>query len=56
MKDRVYKAVERIKGYCMKQKHCDKCRFYMIDKCSLIEGGIPCDWEIPQKPKEDDHD
>lgn len=44
-KDRVDKAVEIIKGYCLKHTNCEKCRFRGENGYCMFEGGdVPCDW------------
>lgn len=50
-KDVLTKAVERIKGYCLKQVGCDKCRFNSDFGCALRET-IPADWELLGNAKE----
>lgn len=47
--DRVDKAVEVIKGYCLKHFDCTACRFYnkRTDDCVLTKSNTPpCDWSV----------
>lgn len=52
MKDRVDKAVETLRGFCLKRVACDGCRFNdEAYGCLLIRNGqtIPADWEVPER-------
>lgn len=45
MQDKIYKAVEIIKGYCAKQIRCENCRFENPnDECMFLIQMSPCDW------------
>lgn len=47
MQDKVYKAVEIIKGYCAKVVRCEKCRFSNAEGGCLFAAEIaPCDWDL----------
>lgn len=50
-KNVLVKAIERIKGYCLKQVGCSRCRFSIDGECVLYHK-IPADWELPDKKKE----
>lgn len=46
-KDRIDRAVETIRGYCGKVKHCDDCRFISEDgNCLFMDDTQPCDWKM----------
>ncbi|WP_304965984.1 hypothetical protein [uncultured Oscillibacter sp.] len=46
-KDRIDRAVETIRGYCGKVKHCDDCRFISEDgNCLFMDDTPPCDWKM----------
>lgn len=45
------KAVERIKGYCLKLVGCEGCRFETENGC-MFKQSIPADWELSDKKKE----
>jgi len=49
MKDRVDKAFETIKGYCLKRTSCgDGCRYNGEDGCVFQRHEPPVDWESPR--------
>ena len=52
----VYKAMQRVAGYCAKRFLCDGCLFCDADGDCILQNRdhIPADWAVPRK--EDKHD
>lgn len=47
MQDRVYEAIETIKGYCAKNKTCKTCGFKSEETTCMFYADIPpCDWNV----------
>lgn len=48
----VYKALQRVAGYCAKRYTCDGCLFQVDGDCILQDRDkIPADWMQPRKEK-----
>lgn len=44
-------CMERVKGYCEKQRTCTHCCFNDNGECVLEDRGIPATWQMPEKHK-----
>ena len=49
MKSKLEKAIEYIRGYCIKHSRCEDCKFDSDDGCFIKK--MPCDWKTPSEMK-----
>ena len=51
MKSKLEKAMEYIRGYCIKHSSCEDCKLNSdeLDGCCIKK--IPCDWKTPSEMK-----
>lgn len=42
----IEKAIDTLKGYCLKHATCDNCRFKIDNDCFFERNTMPCDWDF----------